>query len=69
MRGQVSIPASVRRQLHIKANTTLDWVIEGNTVRVVPLPDDPLAEFRGSGKGGSVRRLIKNRRHDRARNG
>lgn len=66
-RGQVSIPAPIRRQLHIKAETTLEWIVEGNTVRVIPLPDDPLAAFRGSGKGGTVKQLLKDRRRDRAR--
>ena len=66
-RGQVSIPASIRRQLHIKPNTTLEWVLDGNTVRVIPLPDDPLAAFRGSGKGGTVQALLKDRRRDRSR--
>jgi AbrB family looped-hinge helix DNA binding protein len=66
VRGQVSIPARIRRQLHIKADTTLEWLIEGNTVRVIPLPDDPLAAFRGSGKGGTVRKLLADRRRDRA---
>jgi AbrB family looped-hinge helix DNA binding protein len=66
-RGQVSIPAPVRRQLRIKADTTLEWVVEGNTVRVIPLPDDPLAAFRGSGRGGGVKQLLRDRRRDRAR--
>jgi AbrB family looped-hinge helix DNA binding protein len=69
IRGQVSIPAPVRRQLQIKADTTLEWIVEGNTVRVIPLPDDPLAAFRGSGRGGSVQALLKDRRRDRDRNG
>ena len=67
-RGQVSIPAWIRRQLRIKADTTVEWVVEGNTVRVIPLPDDPLAAFRGSGKGGTVKELLKDRRRDRGRN-
>lgn len=67
-RGQVSIPAPVRRQLRIKPDTTLEWVVEGNTVRVIPLPDDPLTAFRGSGKGGTVKELLKDRRRDRGRN-
>jgi AbrB family looped-hinge helix DNA binding protein len=67
VREQVSIPARIRRQLDIKPDTTLEWVIEGSTVRVVPLPDDPLAAFRGSGRGGISKRLLEERRRDRAR--
>jgi bifunctional DNA-binding transcriptional regulator/antitoxin component of YhaV-PrlF toxin-antitoxin module len=64
----VSIPAPIRRQLGIKPDTTLEWIVEGNTARVIPLPDDPLAAFRGSGKGGTVNALLRDRRRDRARN-
>ena len=67
VRGQVSIPAPIRRQFRITANTTLEWVVDGNTVRMIPLPDDPLAAFRGSGKGGTVKKLLADRRRDRAR--
>ncbi len=67
VRGQVSIPAPIRRQLHIKPETTLEWIVEGNTVRVIPLPDDPLAACRGSGRGGTVKALLKDRRRDRSR--
>lgn len=66
-RGQVSIPAPIRRQLNIKAETTLEWIVEGTTARVIPLPDDPLAAFRGSGRGGTVKQLLGDRRRDRAR--
>lgn len=67
VRGQVSIPAAIRRQFRITANTALEWVVEGNTVRVIPLPDDPLAAFRGSGRGETVKKLLADRRRDRAR--
>jgi AbrB family looped-hinge helix DNA binding protein len=68
-RGQVSIPSAVRRELKIKAHTALEWVIEGNTARVIPIPDDPVAALRGSGKKGSVRRLLADRRRDRRLDG
>jgi len=66
-RGQVSVPAAVRRQLGIKANSTVEWVIEGNTVRVVPIPEDPIAAFRGSGKKGTLKALLADRRRERLR--
>jgi AbrB family looped-hinge helix DNA binding protein len=68
-RGQTSIPASVRRRLQIRPNTSLEWVIEGNTVRVVPIPEDPIGALRGSGKTGAVKRLLSDRRKDRLRDG
>jgi AbrB family looped-hinge helix DNA binding protein len=68
-RGQVSIPTAVRKQLQIKPQTVLEWVIEGNTVRVVPIPDDPIAALRGSGKAGAVKRLVDDRCRDRRTDG
>jgi AbrB family looped-hinge helix DNA binding protein len=69
VRGQVSIPSKIRKQLHIKPDTQLEWVVEGSTVRVIPIPDDPIAALRGSGKKGDVRRLLDDRRRDRRKDG
>lgn len=66
-RGQISVPSVVRKQLHIGPNTTLEWVIEGATARVIPVPEDPIQAFRGSGKKGLVKQLLKERRRDRQR--
>jgi AbrB family looped-hinge helix DNA binding protein len=63
-RGQVSIPSDIRRRLHIDPDTRLEWIIEGVTVRVIPLPADAIKAFRGSGKKGLVRRLLQDRRKD-----
>lgn len=68
-RGQVSIPSEVRKQLRIRAETQLEWVVEGSTVRVIPIPDDPIASLRGSGKKGEVKRLLADRQRDRRRDG
>ena len=66
-RGQVSVPAEVRKKLQIGPSTELEWVVEGTTVRVIPLPVDPVKAFRGSGKKGMVQRLLRERRLDRQR--
>jgi len=65
-RGQVSIPATIRKKLHIETHTKLEWFIEGDELRVVPLPKDPISAFRGKGKGVyTTRDLLKERRRER----
>ena len=65
-RGQVSIPAAIRKKLHIESQTKLEWLIEGNTIRIVPIPRDPISAFRGKGKGVyTTEELLKNRIRDR----
>ena len=66
-RGQVSVPSEVRKKLKISPNTTLEWVVEGSTARVIPLPSDPVSAFRGSGTKGMVKRLLRERQRDRQR--
>src|SRR5687768_9925454 len=64
-RWQIYIPSDVRKQLQIHPNTIMEWIIEGTTARVIPVPEDPTRAFRGSGKKGLVKQLLKERRRDR----
>jgi AbrB family looped-hinge helix DNA binding protein len=66
-RGQVSVPSEIRKKLKIGPNTTLEWVVEGNTARVIPLPSDPVGAFRGSGRKGMLKQLLKERQRDQRR--
>ena len=66
-RGQVSVPAVVRKRLRIEAGTILEWIVEGNTARIIPMPSDPIGAFRRSGKKGMVQRLLKDREADRVK--
>lgn len=64
-RGQTVIPAAIRRQFHLTQADRLEWIVENNALRVVPVRKNPIDEFRGKGSGGSVDRLLADRKKDR----
>jgi AbrB family looped-hinge helix DNA binding protein len=63
-RGQTVVPAAIRKHFGLTPADALEWIIEGESVRVCPVRADPIAAFRGQGKGGSVKRLLAERRAD-----
>jgi len=65
-RGQTVIPATIRRRFHLSPEDRLEWIVENGTIQVVPVRKDPIAAFRGQGKGGSVARLLAERAQDNA---
>ena len=46
-------------------DTTVEWVLEGGAAKLIPIPDNPIKAFRGSGKKGLVDQLLRDRRKDR----
>ncbi|MEZ5448851.1 MAG: hypothetical protein R3E89_07565 [Thiolinea sp.] len=67
-RGQTVIPAEVRRFFHLSSADRLEWIIENNTIRVIPVHENPVDAFRGSSKRrGSTTRLLEERTGSRAR--
>ena len=64
-RGQTVIPAAIRRKFHLTQSDRLEWIVENNTLRVVPVRKNPIDEFRGKGTGGAVARLLADRNKDR----
>ena len=61
-RGQVSIPSKIRKEFNIEPESRVEWIVEGNVIKVVPLPKDPVAAFRGRGSQGySTEQLIEDR--------
>ncbi len=66
VRGQVSIPAKIRKKFKIDPDSKVEWITEGNTIRVIPLPKDPISAFRGKGKGAyTTTNLAKDREEER----
>ncbi len=67
-RGQTVIPAALRRRYRIEEGTQLEWLDTGAGLTVVPVPADPIAALRGSGRGERlVERLLAERARDRGR--
>jgi bifunctional DNA-binding transcriptional regulator/antitoxin component of YhaV-PrlF toxin-antitoxin module len=67
-RGQTVIPAAIRKRYQIYNGAHLVWLDDGETIRVVPVTDDPLQSLRGRGRGKKLtERLLSERRKDRDR--
>ncbi len=67
-KGQTRIPAAVRKRHHIEEGDRLVWLDDGEVIRVVPVPKDPLKALRGVGRGeGLLEHLLQSRREDRER--
>lgn len=65
-RGATTVPLQIRRDHGIEPRTRLEWIDDGHTIRVVPIPDDPIRAARGSFPGLS-QRLLEERARERAR--
>ena len=63
-RGQTVIPAPIRKRFHLGPADRLEWIIEAERILVVPVRSDPIAAFRGQGKGGSTPRLLDDRHRE-----
>lgn len=65
-RGQTVIPAGIRRRHGLTARSRLEWIEDGDSIRVVPLPADTIKGSRGLFRGFSLGdALLKSRREDR----
>jgi len=65
-RGQVSIPAKLRKKYLIEPEMQVEWIEEGNAIKIIPLPKDPIKAFRGAGRGRyTSEKLLRDRRRER----
>lgn len=65
-RGQTVVPVKIRQDHHIKPQTRLEWIDDGHTIRVVPLPQDPIRAAKGISRGLGER-LLRERKLERER--
>ncbi len=63
-RGQTVVPSEIRKKFHLTQAERLEWIIENNVLRVIPVRQNPVDEFRGGGRGGAVARLLAERQSD-----
>ncbi len=67
-RAQTVVPAAIRQQHNIQAGDTLAWIDDGETIKVIPLPRDPIRALRGCARGEAlVERLLASRQEERER--
>lgn len=68
VRGQTAIPIAIRKRYNIKPKMHLDWIDDGHSVSVVPVPADPVKALKGRYKGANLLgALLKSRLEDKKR--
>ena len=67
-RGQTVVPAIIRKRYAIQEGDHLVWIDDGQTIKVIPVPADPIRALRGRGQGEKLlEALLKSRQEDRQR--
>jgi len=66
IKGQIVIPADIRKKFKIKKGTRVNVYEKENKIIVEPLPDDPVQEGRGMLKtqGRVLKALMKDRKNE-----
>jgi AbrB family looped-hinge helix DNA binding protein len=70
IKGQIIIPAPLRKKFNIKKGTRIAILEgEGHVILMKPLPDDPIEASRGilKGKTSILKTLVKDRREEAKR--
>ena len=65
-RGQIAVPAAIRAKFGLLAGQEIEWVEDGKTIHLLPVPQDPIKQFQGSSRG-LTKALLAHRRNERER--
>lgn len=66
-KGQLVIPAAVRKRYHIGPGSHMEVLDTGQEIVLVPVPKDAFRASRGMLKGYSVKEFLQWRRQERQR--
>jgi len=67
-RGQTVVPAAIRKRHHLLDGDRLAWIDNGESIRIVPIPAEPVRALKGIAKEERlVQELLKYRREERTR--
>jgi len=68
VRGQTAIPVAIRRRYNIQPKTKLEWIDDGHTITVLPVPSDPIKALKGKFKTvDMLGALLASRKEERKR--
>lgn len=68
-RGQTAIPAPLRARFGLKSGARLEWLDDGEMMVVIPVPEDPILQFRGKSRAPLTLNLLRDRKVQRSREG
>ena len=65
-RGQTVVPAEIRKRFSLGESSMLQWMVEGDIITVLPIPENPVGALKGAIKGElSFKAFMDDRRSDR----
>lgn len=65
-RGQTVVPSAFRKKYSINENSSIQWIDTGESIKIVPVPDDVVGALRGIARGEKlVDKLLEERKIDR----
>ena len=68
VRGQTAIPIAIRKKYHIEPKTRLEWLDDGHTITVIPIPKDPIKALRGRLKKSNLLKILLKSREEERKN-